>query len=405
MSFDWGLLSPVTAANDETSELVGDLAFARYLVDAEVALARSWSDIGLAPQHVAGEIAEIPFDTDLIVYLTAAATSGGNPVIPLVQHLKQAVSPESRPWVHRGATSQDIMDTALMLLLQKAVKRLLEVSAQIDAQLRSMVLRERETVAAGRTLTQHAVPVSFGLRVANWLQGTSRAGLRLQSSVAQLPAQLGGAAGTAAAFVEIAGSKEAEQLIKNFSGHLGLAVPGAPWHTVRWPITELADALTQFCDSLGVFAADIATLSRTEIAEVAEAEGGTSSAMPQKSNPVGSVLLRSAALRAPYLSATLHAAGANSVDERPEGAWHAEWPTIRELMRLSLGSAFIALKVVQGLEINHDRVAANLLLTGEAILAEQAAIDEAEKQRFLNNPASYLGLSATFIDQILKGDG
>ncbi|MFT4124451.1 MAG: lyase family protein, partial [Microbacteriaceae bacterium] len=158
------------------------------------------------------------------------------------------------------------------------------------------------------------------------------------------------------------------------AAELGLAAPTAPWHTVRWPVTELGDALVQAIDALGVLAADVATLARTELGELAEASGGGSSAMPQKSNPVAAVLIRSAALRAPQLAATLHLAAASAVDERPDGAWHAEWPSLRELLRLALGASAHAASLVAGLRVDDAAVARNLRLGGASILAERLGV-------------------------------
>ncbi|MFT4229602.1 MAG: lyase family protein, partial [Microbacterium sp.] len=197
---------------------------------------------------------------------------------------------------------------------------------------------------------------------------------RLEAVAARLPAQLGGAGGTLASFVEIGGADAAARLPAAFAAELGLAAPAAPWHTSRWPVTELGDALVQVLDALGTLAGDVATLSRTEIGELAEGAGGGSSAMPQKQNPAASVLIRSAAMRAPQLGATLHLASALAVDERPDGAWHAEWPTLRELLRLALGAAGHAESLVAGLRVDREAVARNLALTGGLIVAERLSI-------------------------------
>ncbi|WP_241156142.1 lyase family protein, partial [Leucobacter chromiireducens] len=184
----------------------------------------------------------------------------------------------------------------------------------------------------------------------------------------------GGAGGTLASFVEIGGPERAAALPAAYAAELGLAVPAAPWHTTRWPVTELGDALVQAGAALGVIAADVATLSRTEIGELAEGTGGGSSAMPQKRNPAHSVLIRSAAIRAPHLGATLHAAAGLAVDERPDGAWHAEWPALRELLRLARGAAAHAASLSAGLRADAAAAARNLALTDGLIVAERIAI-------------------------------
>ncbi len=146
------------------------------------------------------------------------------------------------------------------------------------------------------------------------------------------------------------------------------------WHTARWPVTELGDALAQLLDVLGKTAGDVALLSRTEIGELVDGAGGGSSAMPQKNNPVSAVLIRSAALRAPQLAATLHLASALSADERPDGAWHAEWPVLRELLRLALGASAHAVRMLGALEVDADAVARNLALTRGLVLAERLSL-------------------------------
>lgn len=378
---DRGLLSPVTVGHDGG---VSDAACLDALVTAEVALARAYRELGVAPAAAVDEI-ETAFGWQGGLRgcrehgidpasLAAAAVAGGNPVIPLVAALRERVSPDARRWVHRGATSQDILDTALVLVARDAASRVVASLAHAEVSLRSLARSRRDEVAAARTLTQHAVPTTVGLRAAGWLRGVERARARLDDARRQLPAQLGGAAGTLASFAEIAGTDAAAGLPAAFAVELGLAAPAAPWHTTRWPVTELGDALVQAIDAVGKIAADVATLSRTEIGELAERSGGGSSAMPQKRNPAASVLIRSAALRAPQLAATLHLASALAVDERPDGAWHAEWPTLRELLRLALGATAHGADLVTGLHIDTDAVARNLTVTGGLIVAERLSL-------------------------------
>lgn len=380
-ALDGGLLSPVTVGHDET---VTDAAYLDALVTAEVALARAWVEAGVAPAEAVDEI-ETEFGWQGALRgcrdhgvdgtaLAAAAVAGGNPVIPLVGRLKERVGAESRLWVHRGATSQDIVDTAAMVVARAATSRIVAALVHTEVSLRSLARSRRDEVAAARTLTQHAVPTTVGMRAAGWLRGVERARERVEDVQHRLPAQLGGAAGTLASFAEIAGSDAAAALPPAFAHELGLAAPEAPWHTNRWPITELGDALVQAIDAVGKIATDVATLSRTEIGELAEGAGGGSSAMPQKRNPAASVLIRSAALRAPQLGATLHLASALAADERPDGAWHAEWPTLRELLRLALGATAHAASLLAGLHVDTDAVARNLAATGGLIVSERLSI-------------------------------
>ncbi|WP_198425632.1 MULTISPECIES: lyase family protein [Microbacterium] len=380
-ALDEGLLSPVTVGHDET---VTDAAYLDALVTAEVALARAWVEVGVASAEAVDELeTEFGWQGALrgcrdhgvdLAALASASVAGGNPVIPLVGRLKERVGEDARVWVHRGATSQDIVDTAAMLVARSATSRIAGALAHAEISLRSLARSRRDDVAVARTLTQHAVPTTVGLRAAGWLRGVVRAKERVEEVERRLPAQLGGAAGTLASFAQIADPEAAAALPAAFAHELGLAAPDAPWHTTRWPVTELGDALVQAIDAVGRIATDVATLSRTEIGELAEGSGGGSSAMPQKRNPAASVLIRSAALRAPQLGATLHLASALAGDERPDGAWHAEWQTLRELLRLALGATAHAASLVEGLHVDTDAVERNLAATGGLIVAERLSL-------------------------------
>ncbi|SDG58013.1 lyase family protein [Microbacterium pygmaeum] len=380
-AIDLGLLSPVTVGHDAA---VSDGAVLDALVSAEVALVRAHGAIGTAPQSAVDAVSRaLGWESESSgcrghgidpIALAAASVAGGNPVIPLVALVKQRVPSDVRAWVHRGATSQDILDTALMSVSRVAGAQATDALRRTERALVKFISANGTQTAAARTLTQHAVPTTVGLRASAWLRGVRRATERLDAAVRQLPAQLGGAGGTLASFVEIAGADAAARLPAAFADAVGLAAPDAPWQTTRWPVTELGDALVQAIDAVGVIATDVATLSRTEIGELAEGAGGGSSAMPQKQNPAASVLVRSAALRAPQLGATLHLAAALAVDERPDGAWHAEWPTLRELLRLALGATAHAATLVEGLRVDEAAVDRNLGLTGGLIVSERLSI-------------------------------
>lgn len=373
---DIGLLSPVTVGHDL---LVSDAAVADALVRAECALVAAYANLGVAPPEVRRDV-DHAFGIDEkagpavgagdLDRLAREAVSGGNPVIPLVALMKERVPAEHRVWIHRGATSQDVLDTALILVARRAME-------QVGSSLRIAGQRARElaeihadAVSPARTLTQHAVPTTIGARAATWARGIERALRRVEAL--EYPAQLGGAAGTLASFVEITGSEDAAASLPTaFARAAGLDAPDAPWHVTRWPITELGDALVQALDALGKMASDVATLGRTEIGEVAEGIGGGSSAMPQKQNPAEAVLARSAALRAPQLAATLHLASALAVDERPDGAWHAEWPTLRELLRLALGATRHGASMVAHLRVDGAAAARNARMTGGRLVSER----------------------------------
>lgn len=381
-AIDEGLLSPVTLGHDRS---VTDATVLDALVTAEVALTRAYGAIGLAPARAVDAVSDAlgwrgaartcrDHGIDL-ASLAVAAVAGGNPVIPLVPALRAAVPEDGRAWVHRGATSQDILDTALMLVARDAAAEVVASLRTTEASLEALALARRDEVGAARTLTQHGVPTTTGLRASTWLRGVHRAADRLDEARHSLPAQLGGAGGTLASFVESTGDEQtARALVAAFAAEAALAAPEAPWHVTRWPVTELGDALVQAVDAVGKLAADVATLSRSEIAEVAEASGGGSSAMPQKQNPARAVLIRSAAIRAPQLGATLHLASALAVDERPDGAWHAEWPSLRELLRLALGATAHAAALTGGLRIDPAAVARNLGATRGLIIAERLSL-------------------------------
>ncbi|MFZ8758608.1 lyase family protein [Microbacterium sp. HMH0099] len=370
--FDSGLLSPGTLGHDDA---VSDAAVLDALVAAEVALLSAYAATGALAREVADAAADAlePHGLD-VAALAAAGVAGGNPVIPLVGLLRPRVPAEARPWVHRGATSQDVLDTALALVGRSAAAAVVRDLDAIDDALTAFARDNRDVVAAARTLTQHAVPTTVGARAAGWVRGIRRAATRVREARDALPAQLGGAAGTLSAAVADVGIEAAAALPGAFAEALGLATPDAPWHTQRWPFTELADALVQAVDALGVIAADVATLGRTEIAELSDPSAGGSSAMPQKANPVASVLLRAASLRAPLLGATVHAAAAGAVDERPDGAWHAEWPALRELCRVALGAAAHGVFLAHGLRVDAAAVARNLDLTDGLIVSERLRV-------------------------------
>ncbi|HWL01018.1 MAG TPA: lyase family protein [Microbacteriaceae bacterium] len=366
--FDTGLLSPVSVGADG---LVSDDAIAAALVTAEVALAQALLTLDAAPAPVVGAIERAAGALAVdAAELAVAAAADGNPVGAVVARLRAAVGdPEAAAWVHRGTTSQDILDTAIAIVARRAVEA---IGADLDrtiAALAELATRYRDIPAAARTLTQQAVPTTVGARFADWLLQLLDA--RDQLAERGLPAQLGGAAGTLSALVEEFGPELTMQLPAAFAHAAGLGAPAAPWHTRRTSITRLGDALADATDALGRIAADVATLSRTEIGELAEGAGGGSTAMPQKRNPVHSVLIRSAALRAPLLAAQLHLAAANAVDERPDGAWHAEWPSLRELLRIALGAAAHGALLVEGLTVDDVAVARNLAATGGLIVSER----------------------------------
>lgn len=362
-----------------------DAAVLAAMVRVEQAWLDALVDSGIAPKALVLEGLVGPADVEA---LAGGAEGGGNPVIGLVALLRErAVPPGSAEsdaaWIHRGLTSQDVLDTALMLTVGEVLDVLAdELRRQIEA-VSGLADAHRATVQIGRTLTQHAVPTTFGAVAASWLDGLVDAADEVVRVRGALPAQIGGAAGTLAASAELARwravpdpAAAAVALADAAADALGLA-RSTPWHTRRTPVTRVGDALVTATDAWGRIAADVATGCRPEIAELAEpaAEGrGGSSTMPQKQNPVLSVLIRRAALAAPPLAATLHTAAAFAVDQRPDGAWHAEWDTLRVLARRTAVAADQATELLAGLRVDAARMQANLNAAGAGAYAERDAM-------------------------------
>ncbi|MET8980063.1 adenylosuccinate lyase family protein [Streptomyces sp. NPDC004539] len=378
---DTGLLAPTWAGTPVAAELT-DEAWLQAMLDAEVALARAQSALGLTPPGAVETIAAVArADRMDLAALACEARSAANPVVALVAMLSREVTardPAAAEYVHRGSTSQDILDSAAMLIARRVLGVVAADLDRVRAALAALASDHRHTVLAGRTLAQHAVPTTLGLKAAGWLQLTAHALSRVRTLAACLPAQLGGAAGTLAAYREYAvldgGTGDGGvELIEPFAAALGLAEPVIPWHTARIPVAELGAVLQLVTGALGKFALDVQTLSRTEIGELSEpvaAGRGASSAMPQKRNPALATLIVSAARQVPALALVL-AQSVLAEDERPAGAWHAEWQPLREALRLAGGAAHTAVELAEGLVVHPDRMVANLALSGGAIVSER----------------------------------
>lgn len=375
---DFGLLSPVSASPAVTA-LTGDRAVITAILDVEAAWASVLEDAGLVPAGSAAVVAEAAsiehYDAASIA---ERAQGGGNPVIPLLGDLRARVREldsgiGAGKAVHTSLTSQDVLDSALMLLASRTISALLADVKGTTTALATLAEQHADTLCVGRSLTQHALPYTFGLKAAQWFQGVAAAAARFESL--ELPVQFGGAGGTLASGTKLtAGSASTPfTLADSLAAELGLAPVPAPWHTNRLAITALGDGLAAVIDSFGKIAADLLFLSRPEVAELGEplaAGRGVSSAMPQKQNPVLSVLIRSAALQAPGLAAQLHLAAATFNDERPDGAWHSEWPALRQLLALALGAAGHLRELTEGLRVFPDAMRRNLELSGPLLLSE-----------------------------------
>ncbi|MFE6357059.1 3-carboxy-cis,cis-muconate cycloisomerase [Streptomyces rochei] len=370
---DAGLLAPGWAGSP-AADATDDRALVRALLDTEAALTRAQAGLGLAPEEAARAVTEAAdparFDASS---LAERARGGGNPVIPLVADLTKAVGEEHGPYVHRGATSQDILDSAMMLVAARTLEPLLADLGRAERALARLAAEHRDTAMPGRTLTQHAVPTTFGLKAAGWRALVLDARDRTAAVRSALPAQLGGAAGTLAAFGAY-GAPDPLALPAAYARELGLCAPLLPWHTLRTPVADLAGCLAFAAAALGKIAADVLTLSRTEIGELAEGSGGGSSAMPHKANPVRSTLIAAAARRAPQLAATLYGSLA-AEDERPAGAWHAEWEPLRDLLRLTGGAARDAAELTEGLQVRPEAMREHLALTHGLIVSERLSAE------------------------------
>jgi len=349
----------------------GDEAWLQAMLDAEAALARALERAGLAADG-AGAAVTAAADASRFdpADLGRQAALTGNPVPPLARALTAAVPSWAAGAVHRGATSQDILDTAAMLVAKRASHAILADLADAAAAAAGLAAAHRDTIMIGRTLLQQAVPVTFGLVAAGWLTAIdeARQGLaRVRGE--RLAVQFGGAAGTLAALGE-AGPRVAALL----AGELGLAQPALPWHTNRLRILELASALAAAAAAVGKIARDVTLLAQSEVAEVSEggAGRGGSSAMPHKRNPVASVLVLGCTRRVPGLLATL-AASAEQEHQRAAGGWHAEWEPLADLLRLTGAAASWGAELLSGLHVDAGRMRANLAAAGGFPLAERVA--------------------------------
>ena len=318
---DAGLLSPVQVGT-LAEALTSDRAVAEAMVAVEASLRRALREHGRGPT---GPESTPELD---VRHLAREAVQPGNPTVPLVSVLREGLSGEEAAAVHHGATSQDVVDSALMLVATSVLHRIEDGLVDLAHRLAGLAAEHRGTPCVARTLTQQAMPTTLGFRVAGWLDGVLDA-LESVRSCLPLPVSLGGPVGTAAAYGS-AGPAVAAALAEG----LGLAAPAISWHTNRAPVLRLAGCLTEVGNACGRIAADLLLLSQTEIGEADDGSAGRSSAMAHKANPTRSVLVASAARQLPGLLATVASSGA-SPSERPPGAWHAEWEPLRTMLRLA----------------------------------------------------------------------
>ncbi|QQN20180.1 3-carboxy-cis,cis-muconate cycloisomerase [Pseudomonas cannabina] len=362
-------------------EIFSDQGRVQGMLDFEAALARAQARVGLIPASVVADIeqccrAEL-FDFD---ELAIAIGSPGNSAIPLVKALGRQIaahSPEAERYVHMGATSQDVMDSGLVLQLRQATVLLERDLAQLAEALAEQAQRHAGTPLAGRTWLQQATPVTLGMKIAGWLGAVTRHRQRLAELKPRLLClQFGGASGSLAALGD-----QAFPVAEALASELQLQLPEQPWHTQRDRLVEFASLLGMIAGSLGKLGRDVSLLMQTEVGEVFEPSApgkGGSSTMPHKRNPVGAAVMISAATRAPGLVATLLTAMPQE-HERSLGLWHAEWETLPELCCLVSGSLQQALQAVPGLQVDAERMRFNLESTQGLVLAEAVSIALAQR--------------------------
>lgn len=358
-----------------------DATFLQHMLDFEAALARAEAATGVIPPTAASVIAgACRADSFDFTMLSDAATRSGNLAIPLVKSLTASVAKidaEAARYVHWGATSQDVIDSATMLMLRGGIDALLADVERAISGFSRLALQHRTTAFVARTWLQHALPMPFGLKLAEYAAALARSRTRLRRlHETTLALQFGGAAGTLAALGN-SGLAVAERLAQE----LDLPLPEAPWHTHRDRIADAASVFAIISGTCGKIARDISLLMQTDVAEAFEPSGagrGGSSTMPHKRNPVAAARILAAAAMAPNLAATIFAAQVQE-HERSAGPWHAEWPTLPALMLVTSGAVAAIVDLAEGLEVDVVRMRANVDATSGLIMAEAVSMALAEK--------------------------
>jgi 3-carboxy-cis,cis-muconate cycloisomerase len=356
---------------------LGDRAWLQAMLDSERALARAEAAVGLIPASAAEAIAARCqadlFDSDRIAL---EGRGSGNPAEPLVRALRSAVGGEAAGYVHYGATSQDIVDTAAMLVSRRALERVLADVAAVTSACAGLAENHRATPMVARTLLQQALPTTFGNKAATWLVGVVEAERLVLAARERLAVQLGGAAGTLAALAE-----HGPEVMGRVARELGLAEPALPWHTSRVRVAALGSALATLAGALGKIALDVVLMAQTEVGELSEPAGegrGGSSTLAHKRNPIGSTLTLACARRA-QAYATLLTGSLVQEHERAVGAWHAEWEGIAGVLAAGGGAAANMAEVLGSLVVHEDRMRVNLAATRGLIMSERLVFALAEQ--------------------------
>jgi 3-carboxy-cis,cis-muconate cycloisomerase len=349
----------------------------RDLIDVEVALARAEASVGVIPASAAEAIAAAAAKLHIdVAALRQSVASSGVPTIDLVRQLRLAVGPEIAGFVHRGATSQDIVDTAAVVGLRRATTLIEERLKEAVAELIGLADRHRSTIMAGRTHGQQASPITFGLKAANWLAPLTRHWQRLSELKPRLfVVQFGGAAGTLAALGD-----RGPAVLSALARELGLG-PAVPWHTQRDAIVEYGNWLALVAGSFGKIGQDVILLAQTEVAEVLESSDGSrggSSTMPHKANPIGSEMMVVAARATGALLSALHASAIQE-HERSTHGWPLEWLVLPQMAALTYGSAHRAALIARDLKVDGPRMRENMHQAGDMVLAESLSLALAGK--------------------------
>ena len=363
-----GLFEPMFIS-DEMAPVTSAQNWVQKMVEFEGALATAQGELGLIPIDAAKEIAALAVSHNLDpTELGVKARASATPVIALVKGLGDRLSDASRPWIHYGATSQDVLDTATMMVAKEALQLIFGELLSIGSSLASIVARHRNTPMVARTLFQHALPTTFGLKAANWLEGVVSAGVSLERFYwEELAIQFGGAGGTLAALGD-----SGVEVGRRVAAIVGLSFPGLPWHAQRARIAQLGGSLSLVIGSLAKMSFDIALAGQAEVGELSEEQGvgGGSSALPQKVNPVGPIVVNACFRRMQGLLPVLYGCML-AENERGAGEWPAEWETIRDLLNITATSAQRSAMTLANLVIDEGKMLDNLKLSRGNVMSER----------------------------------